>query len=177
MLGKLNPFPSACNAALPENTPVYLLTHLSELFLNDASSFSAIILLNNKDNRFASLTSALGSMSSFYFPPCTALHSLIGNIMQAFKPARALDHFGKLEERKQLLIGQLRQQGIQVRDAPRWVFSIGVRKTAQLAALIEKGLLDLPQNEELRESDSVYLSVLHSDALFKDLVAKLTATL
>ena len=174
LFGKDNPINSVLNAEMPENTVVYLLTHLNQVLLNEVSGFSVIILLNNQSKKFNQINQALFNMTCFYNPPNTALHPHTPQIMEKINFSRALINYKQLEERKRILVQKFNEKGVTCFSAPEYVFKIGIKKTSKVVELLEKGILVVPIEESLRHSDFIYLSVLHSDLQFETLLTRIT---
>lgn len=159
---------------MPEQTPVYLLTSINGLLLNEASGFAMVVLLNNQSKQFDKLNEGLASLAEFYSPPNTAFHPLISKILPLLSYKAAEKNYELLENRKSDLAKLMASKGIETEIPPRFVFTIGVKKTPELLRLIEKGEILLARTEHFRtDSDFVYISVLYSNSAINTFMSML----
>jgi hypothetical protein len=173
LMGGSNPYGSITKNALPTNSPVYLVTHLNDVLLNDSSGFAIIVLLNNTQNRFKELNIALENMTVFYNAPNTAIHPLINQILSRLETTSILATFKRLETRKSALFEAFKSKGLQCKMTPKFVFSIGIPKTNEILALVARQEVILNKCEYIRDIDYFFVSVLYSDSVFQHLLDKL----
>jgi hypothetical protein len=161
---------SVKNQPLPKDTPIYILTSLNEVLLNDSSSFAILILLNNNEGKFDELNRSLLHISTFYDPPNTALHTHTSLFMPTINQSRCDSVFKAIENRKHSLAKVFSSKELKCQLPPPLVFKVGVPRTAKLSEAVSAGKVKLPYSEQFNSRPFVYVSALYSDSQFARLI-------